>query len=1167
MIRGQVGRILFGLFASVLLFTQTLPYDIQPVQALGPYPVATGTDKFSTAQNNQRKLAITSDSTIHAVYSRADGSGIWQIYNAYSSDNGTTWTEEQVTSASRDQVHAALAVDSQDNLHFVWQDGDEGKMSAGDNPVTYYRGKNKLDGWQVAESVSSYATYPAVAVDSNDNVHVVYGNFIYPPGGWGGGNGIRWKEKTASGWQPEESLSSNKTWTTRPAIAIDSNDNIHVVWNNSPRLYFDTNYRERTASGWGTEVQVNTELDNATDSHQSIAVDGNNYVHIVWERTTSGNSSIRYREFTTSWQPPVDIEGPTPYNQSYPVISIDNLGHVYIVWTGQNSDSTTVDQIRYREYTDSWQPVQNLTSSISDNQTYPSLLWARYPIISGAHTNQPENGFSLIWNDSSVIRFYSNTDPVVTFPDANLEAAIREVLSKPVGNIYASELAGLTSLDAEDREIVDLSGIEYCTNLVRLHLSSNQISDLTPLSNLTNITELWLAKNQIADVTPLAVLNTLSWLHLSCNHIVDTTPLSSITSLSSLMLSENQIGDITPLANLTNLNLLWLSGNQISDITPLSNLTNLNYLLLGENQISDITPLAGLINLNELWINDNQISNLTPLSGLTNLTSLLLFNNQISDIAPLASLTNLIDLQLSGNQISDLSPVTGLTKLVTLILHSNQISNLSSLAGLTNLQTLMLDDNQISNLTPLIGLINLGWLSLDTNQISDIASLVSNIGLATGDTVTLKNNPLSPTSINVYIPALQARGVTVVWDAVPPATIILTANPKGITANGSSTSTITATVKDDQGNNVPDGTIVTFTTSAGSIGSTTTTKPTTNGIATATLTSSRTDGVATVTATSGDTTAATVVFFTRPGLTVTDYFEEETPPGQYTVDAKSIGDIEVIKSGDGTPTVTVATYSRNPAGPTPGGFSAAGDYVDVHLTSTDNVTQIEIRKYYTADEIRGMRETTLRIRWWSGSGWVECSNSGVNTDDVNSYSGYVWAIITDSTIPNLADLSGCAFVSMGPVTTTTTSPTSTASSVSPTVPRPLNPAQMSVQYLSINPQQINANQPIKITTNVVNIGDQAGNFNVILKIDGQTEQQKMVSVGPQSSQPVKFTVARSQPGVYNIDIGGQKGSFTVFGANGNTTHNAAVAMALATILTLGLLLILVVVLLRRRAYY
>jgi Leucine-rich repeat (LRR) protein len=60
-------------------------------------------------------------------------------------------------------------------------------------------------------------------------------------------------------------------------------------------------------------------------------------------------------------------------------------------------------------------------------------------------------------------------------------------------------------------------------------------------------------------------------------------------------------------------------------------------------------------------------------------------------------------------------------------------------------------------------LTSLTYLSLHDNQISDIYPLVENAGLDTGDAVSLVRNPLSDDSINIYIPELQARGVSVSW--------------------------------------------------------------------------------------------------------------------------------------------------------------------------------------------------------------------------------------------------------------------------------------------------------------------------------------------------------------------------------------------------------------------
>jgi len=69
----------------------------------------------------------------------------------------------------------------------------------------------------------------------------------------------------------------------------------------------------------------------------------------------------------------------------------------------------------------------------------------------------------------------------VTFPDVNLEAAIREAINNPEGPIYFSGLESLTTLEAQERGISDLTGLEYCVNLEYCDLRSNNISDISPL--------------------------------------------------------------------------------------------------------------------------------------------------------------------------------------------------------------------------------------------------------------------------------------------------------------------------------------------------------------------------------------------------------------------------------------------------------------------------------------------------------------------------------------------------------------------------------------------------------------------------------------------------------------------------------------------------------------
>jgi len=150
-------------------------------------------------------------------------------------------------------------------------------------------------------------------------------------------------------------------------------------------------------------------------------------------------------------------------------------------------------------------------------------------------------------------------------------------------------------------------------------------------------------------------------------------------------------------------------------------------------------------------------------SELAGLVSLSASDRGIQDLSGLEYCTNLSGLSLWGNQISDVSPLAGLTNLTSLDLELNQINDTFPLATLANLTHLYLGENQINDISPLAELANLTALLLYTNQIGDISALVENAWLSEGDAVDLYDNLLSPYSINIYIPELEARGVTVYY--------------------------------------------------------------------------------------------------------------------------------------------------------------------------------------------------------------------------------------------------------------------------------------------------------------------------------------------------------------------------------------------------------------------
>ena len=243
-------------------------------------------------------------------------------------------------------------------------------------------------------------------------------------------------------------------------------------------------------------------------------------------------------------------------------------------------------------------------------------------------------------------------------------------------------------------------------------------------------------------------------------NIANLEGLEFATGLTRLNLTENSIVDISVLAGLTNLTFLDLSENVILDISPLAKLTDLTWLSLSDNEVVDISALAALTNLEILGLRRNQIVDISALAALTSLSSLSLSKNEIVDVSPLAGLTSLRSLRLEQNKIVDVSPLSGLAGLRYLNLANNLIVDVSPLGGLTSLGTLDLRHNQIVDVSPLVGLTRLWYLYLANNLIVDVSPL-SELSLYRLAELDLRRNPLSDASIDIHIPAISERGVSV----------------------------------------------------------------------------------------------------------------------------------------------------------------------------------------------------------------------------------------------------------------------------------------------------------------------------------------------------------------------------------------------------------------------
>ncbi|WP_294354696.1 leucine-rich repeat domain-containing protein [uncultured Clostridium sp.] len=374
----------------------------------------------------------------------------------------------------------------------------------------------------------------------------------------------------------------------------------------------------------------------------------------------------------------------------------------------------------------------------------------------------------------------------VAISDSNLKSILLNKLGKDENyEIKAKDLSTITELNADDKSITSLSGLEYCTNLTSLSLKSNNISDIKELSKLDKLTFLNLSNNSISDISPIANLTKLTTLSITNNNISDVHYLTNCKSLNYLNLACNKICDLSQLSTLTNLNSINLSEQKIIlpvekvtkdlvitnplvnfDNTPIKTITDINYsgyfdsnnntinwpnitksanysfnfkesITLGKinatfsgNVSKAITFDFTAVNITDSALKEYLLnlfkkssSDYISTNDLANLTSLNLDNKNITNIEPLKYCSNLKTLSISNNNIENLTPLSSLTNLTNLTFKNNKVSDLSALENLTNLTFVNGANNKIQDITVLSKLTKLNMLSLQNNTINNVKAL------------------------------------------------------------------------------------------------------------------------------------------------------------------------------------------------------------------------------------------------------------------------------------------------------------------------------------------------------------------------------------------------------------------------------------------------------------
>lgn len=253
---------------------------------------------------------------------------------------------------------------------------------------------------------------------------------------------------------------------------------------------------------------------------------------------------------------------------------------------------------------------------------------------------------------------------IINIPDANFKA---KLVSANTNNSVARGLTGIANIKIDTNNNGEIEQSEALL-VGSLQINNADIGDLTGIASFTNLFSLWCSQN---DLTTLNLTNLAQLATLIC----DTNPL---TTLNINGLSQLQ----------------WIDANgcELSTLN-LSGLTGLKTLRIHGNNFTTM-HISGLPALLELGCESNQITALS-ITGSPQIQSLYCRNNLLTTLNVSAN-TSLREVWCSNNQLTSLN-VNGLINCYSLYCENNQLTTLD-LNSLRALDTLLAENNNLTSL-------------------------------------------------------------------------------------------------------------------------------------------------------------------------------------------------------------------------------------------------------------------------------------------------------------------------------------------------------------------------------------------------------------------------------------------------------------------------------------
>jgi YD repeat-containing protein len=354
------------------------------------------------------QIAFDPQGNAFSVWHQLDGANYSVYASRYDASTQTWDTPQLIETTSLNAASPQIVVDAQGNATVVWTQNESSFYSIHTN--RYNASTHSWGAAQLIGSGTDTAMSPQLAVDTQGNILVVWNQ---SPGAFSDTSiksiyACRFNASSQS-WGAAQLIEASAISGFQPQIAIDSQGNATVAWVQEDGTIYANHYLASTQT-WGTVGQIGV----GDVASLQISADAQGNAIAVWIQ----NSSVYANRFSASsqtWGTAQMIE-PVATGAQSPQIAMDALGNATVVWPQADPYIQNIYANRFNVSTQTWGAATLIESSTTGAAFSPQIavdaqgnVMAVWVYNDGLSTNysiyaRRYNASTQIWNTAQLLQ-------------------------------------------------------------------------------------------------------------------------------------------------------------------------------------------------------------------------------------------------------------------------------------------------------------------------------------------------------------------------------------------------------------------------------------------------------------------------------------------------------------------------------------------------------------------------------------------------------------------------------------------------------------------------------------------------------------------------------------------------------------------------------------------